>query len=79
VLGIAERRRSLETLSLARIAVWGAVGAMTLPAVLTLGDVAGSAPGYGWRFPALALSVSAALGAACAATTVVIARRAATR
>lgn len=78
LLGFAERRRTLGNLSRARTAVWGALGCMTLPAALTLVDVLQTPAGlrgYGWRFPLTALAVSAALGAACAAATLALARR----
>lgn len=78
ILGLAERRRTLASLSLARTVAWGAIGCMTLPAVLTVVDVLGTPAGlrgYTWRFPLAVLAVSAGLGAACAAATVALARR----
>jgi len=78
ILGLAERRRTLGNLSRARTAVWGAIGCVTLPAVLTVIDVLQTPVGlrgYSWGFPLAALSVSAGLGAACAAATVAVARR----
>lgn len=78
IVGLAERRRTLHQLRLARVAIWGAFGCMTLPVVLALLDVivtpAALRP-YGWRYPLMALTVSAALGAACAAGTLALGRR----
>jgi len=77
VLGAAERRTTIDRLSSRRTAVWGAVGAMTLPLILVLIDLA-STPiglrGYTWRLPTLVLSVSAAMGACCASATLALAR-----
>ncbi len=78
VLSSREARRRLEELSLIRTAVWGALGAITLPAVLTLVDVLRTPVGlrgYTWRFPFLLLVVSAVLGAGCASVTLAAARR----
>lgn len=78
ILGLAERRRTLASLSLVRTVVWGAIGCVTLPAALTIVDVLTTPAGlrgYTWRFPLAALAVSAALGAACAAATLAVARR----
>jgi hypothetical protein len=78
VLAVSERRRTIETLSTARTAVWGALGAVVLPLVLTSIDLVRTDSGllgYSWRFPLLVLGVSATLGAACAATTLALARR----
>jgi len=78
ILGLAERRRTLASLSRVRTVAWGAIGCVTLPAVLTVVDALGTPAGlrgYGWRFPVAALAVSAGLGAACAAATLALARR----
>jgi hypothetical protein len=78
ILGFTERRRSLGELSLARTTVWGALGAMTVPTVLTLIDLLRmpvSLPLYDWRFPLVALAASASLGAVCGAVTLTLARR----
>jgi hypothetical protein len=76
LLGWAERRRRLDQLSPARTALWGAMGAATVPGILTVRDfVLGSGlPPGSWRFPMLALTVSALLGAGCAALTLALAR-----
>lgn len=78
LLSAAERRRTLAQLALARTAVWGALGAMSAPALLTALDIlrgeAASAL-YSWRPPVVSLVLSAGLGAACAVTTLVLARR----
>jgi hypothetical protein len=79
VLGIAERRRGLAQLSLGRLAAWGAVGAMSVPAALVTLDLVRGAlrsPLYDWRPPVVSLLVSAGLGAVCAAGTLLLARRA---
>jgi hypothetical protein len=78
VLAATERRRTIEHLSTARTAVWGVLGAVALPLVLTIVDVVltpAALRGYGWGFPLLVLSVSATLGACCAAATLTLARR----
>ena len=79
ILSRAERRRTLSELSLARTAVWGALGAMLLPALLTALDVArgwASSPLYSWRPAVVSFLLSLVLGAACALGTLVLARRA---
>lgn len=78
VLRIAERRRTVETLSAARLAVWGAIGAASLPSILLAVDYARVDPGlrgYGWEFAFAVVVVSAGVGAACAAATLALARR----
>jgi hypothetical protein len=78
VLAAAERRRTIQSLSTARTAAWGALGAVALPLILAAIDVARTPVGllgYSWRFPLLILAVSATLGAACAATTLALAQR----
>lgn len=78
VLALTERRRTIENLSTSRIAIWGALGAVALPLLLTAIDVVRTPVGlrgYSWRFPLLILAVSAALGAACATATLALARR----
>ena len=78
VLGFAERRQTIENLSIARTAVWGALGAVALPLILIAIDVIRTPVGllgYSWRFPLLVLSVSATLGAGCAAATLALGRR----
>ena len=78
ILGAAERRRRLGSLTLVRTACWGALGAISAPAVLTVVGlvrrVPASLPHY-WRVPLVSIVVSAALGAACAAATLLLARR----
>jgi hypothetical protein len=79
VLAAAERRRTIENLSTARTAVWGALGGVALPLLLIVIDMLRTpvgVRGYSWRFPLLVLAVSAALGAGCAAATLGLARRA---
>jgi hypothetical protein len=78
ILGAVERRRTLGDLSVARTACWGALGAISAPAFLTAIDVAHGVPAaslHYWRLPVVSILVSAALGAACAAATLMLARR----
>jgi hypothetical protein len=78
VLALTERRRTVETLSAARTALSGAIGAVSLPLLLTGIDLVRTPPGllgYSWRFPLLILVGSAAAGAACATATLRLARR----
>ncbi len=78
VLGAVERRRGLAQLSLGRTAAWGALGSLSVPALLVALDVlrgAARSPLYDWRPALVALAVSAGLGAACAAGTLLLARR----
>ena len=78
LLALAERRRTLGELSLPRMALWGAVGAATLPTALTLIDVVQAPLSlrlYDWRLGLTGLTVSAVLGGACAAMTLALARR----
>ncbi len=80
VLMLTERRRTFADLTLARTAMWGAVGAAAVPGVLMIWGLLR----YGTRsslvtdvqFTAITLTICAALGAACAAATLRIARRA---
>jgi hypothetical protein len=77
ILGAAERRHSLKQLSLVRTAVWGALGAMSAPILLTAVDVARGLPGtpvYDWRIPLITIAASAILGGGCAAATLGVAR-----
>ena len=74
-LSLAERRRTLQELSIPRIAVWGALGSMTLPLVVIVIDRFSSYDDD-WLLPLLVLGFSAALGGACAAWTLAMARRA---
>jgi len=77
ILGAAERRRTLGSLSLVRTACWGALGAISAPIVLTAVDIVRGVPGslpHYWRLPLVIILVSAALGAACAAATLMVAR-----
>ncbi len=78
VLAVAERRHTLVELSFARVAVWGAMGSLALPAALTILDVVRATSPSEWRFVFIALGIAGALGAGCAAGTLALARRAAT-
>jgi hypothetical protein len=61
LLSIIERRRSLEKLSLPRVALWGALGSAAIPLIMRGADGV-------WP-------ETAVLGAICAAGTLAIARR----
>jgi hypothetical protein len=79
LLSILERRRDVDSLSGRRTAIWGALGTMALPAAI-LAVVLTEAPAFDLITPAfLTLSVSALLGAGCAAATVALGKRATTR
>lgn len=69
VLGIVERRRRFDQMSLPRTAGWGALGGLLLAGGLTL------ATGVGGALPVLG-PVFALAGATCAAGTLALARRA---
>jgi len=79
VLMIAERRHTFADLTVARTTMWGAVGAAAVPGVAMIWDVV--ANGFDSdvladvRFVLITLAISAALGAACAAGTLRIARQ----
>lgn len=68
VLGIVERRRSFEEMSLPRFAGWGAVGGVLLSVALSVAIGWGALPLLG---PLFAVS-----GAACAAGSLALARKA---
>jgi len=72
----AERRRTLAQLSVWRVAIWGACGAALGPAALMV--VAASSPSdVGWIGVAtVVVGTSAAVGAACASGTLLLARKA---
>jgi hypothetical protein len=78
ILSLRERRRTLKDLSPGRTAFWGALGAMSAPTSLTALDMLrgqATSPLYDWRIPLVSILASAALGAACAAGTLLVARR----
>jgi uncharacterized membrane protein YdcZ (DUF606 family) len=72
---VIERRRTLHELTVARTAVWGAIGGLALPALYTAATL--SAPGSQPLPNGLtsAILVCGALGAACAAGSLWVARR----
>jgi hypothetical protein len=76
-LAMFERRRTLDQLVMARLAVWGALGGMALP-LLVLGAAlsayghAALGPVNSWVIP---LALTGMLGAGCATGTLAIARR----
>jgi len=77
VLMITERRHSFADLSIRRFALWGALGAVSVPAAITVWDVTNFAGPYpDWGFASVAMTLSALLGAGCAAGTLALARRA---
>jgi hypothetical protein len=65
LLMLAERRRTLHTLSVGRVAAWGFLGAAAVPAIV------GAPWGEGW--------ITGVLGAIFAAISLAIARRGASR
>lgn len=69
IIGIVERRRRLDQMSLPRFAGWGALGGLLLSGMLVL------ATGLGGEILALG-PVFALAGAACATGTLALARRA---
>ena len=73
-----ERRRTLAQLSGRRVALWGALGALALPTAF-LGFVWATGGSVTWQGLAVTLPVSAALGAGCAAGTLALAQRGASR
>ena len=77
LLRIAERGKSVATLSAARVAVWGALGCVTPPIGITIYDLASvptSFHSYDW-FPALcAVAITGGLGAVGAVTTLRLGR-----
>lgn len=72
VIGVIERRRRFDQMSLPRTAGWGAFGGLLLAGGLAV------AAGVGGALPVLA-PVFAAAGATCAAGTLALARRATDR
>lgn len=75
VLALAERRRGFEELSSRRIAWWGALGAGSLPTVLSLWILSSEHAWAFWPSAAALVGISAGLGAACAGGTLALARR----
>jgi len=69
-----ERRRTLAQLSIWRVATWGALGALALPAAF-LCFVWGAGGSVTWQGVVVTLPTSAALGAGCAASTLALAQR----
>jgi hypothetical protein len=79
LLALAERRHTIADLSLIRVAAWGAVGCASLPVLLALHYLPREdllALRADAMFLGIVLVVSALLGAACAAGTLTLARRA---
>src|SRR5215510_5479257 len=74
-IAIAERRRNLTELSMLRVALWGALGANVLPFIFFIVVLAQTDEGFLGPFVIVA-SVCAAAGAAFAAGTLALARRA---
>ena len=78
LLMLSESGSKLSELSLVRVAVWGGVGCLSLPFVVTVLDLASgnwSYNTYDWLLTLVVLAVSALLGAICAAGTVAMLRR----
>jgi hypothetical protein len=75
VLGIAERRRGIDDLSLPRVAAWGAVAGFLVGLLpFVLGDI--SAEISPWRFALLIIPPISLLSAVSAAGSLAIARKA---
>lgn len=75
-LTLAERRRSLDELSVWRTALWGALGALALPvALMSLAVKEGGLVALPLAPVLVTVGVSAALGAGSAAGTLALARR----
>ena len=72
VIAAAERRRSFGQLTYTRIATWGALGGMVIPA----GYLAFNGAGLGLSAIVTPLAVFGALGAATSGTVLSVARRA---
>ena len=78
VLALAESGRTVTTLSLARTALWGALGCMTLPVAITVlafFQQPSLLMSDEWPFLLYTLGASATLGAVCAAGTLAAIRR----
>ena len=80
LLALAERRRTLEQLSMARVTTWGVLGGAVLPAfgIATIGvngGFRGAPPMVGWVLVSM-LVASALLGGLCASGTLALGRRA---
>ena len=70
----AERRRTLHLLRWSRTALWGALGSLPFPAVIVVRE--GIQPGSAqWEPILIVCTISALLGAACAAGTLALAKR----
>jgi hypothetical protein len=75
LLGLIEHRRDLDGLSRRRTVIWGALGTTVLPGIILV-LVLAERPGFELIKPALlTLFISAALGAACGAATITLAKR----
>ena len=69
-----ERRQTLETLSMARVALWGFLGVGVPAAALTLGAI--FMYGRGFVIAPLSIALSGAMGSAMSVATIKLARRA---
>lgn len=74
-MSVAERQRRIEDLSMRRVALWGALGGATLPAIGTVAIVI--TPIEGGLPPQIAvlLAITSLLGSLCSAGTLALARR----
>jgi len=75
VLGLAEGRRRFDQMSLPRFAGWGAVGGFSLSAIFVSAVALGEGPAFLGNLVVLG-PIFATAGAACAAGSLVLARRA---
>lgn len=75
-LAIAERRRRIEDLSMKRVALWGAIGGVTIPAVGTAMDIlTGLARSALQPDLIVIFGIAALLGSFCSTATLALARR----
>ena len=74
-LTVAERQRSIEDLSMGRVALWGAVGGATIPAVGTAASVLGGAASRLQPDLIVLFAITSLLGSLCSAATLALARR----
>ena len=83
LLAIAERRHTLEQLSMTRVTAWGVLGGAALPAIgiatLGLNNALNGAPSMVRWMLITMLAASALLGGLCAAGTLAIGRHGQTR
>lgn len=75
ILALAERNRTLGTLSIRRLAIWGGIGSSLVPATFLTLEAFWFTHGSWWSGATVVVAVAAALGAASAAATLKLASR----